>query len=118
MSKTATTATSHSTLISSLPNSKSQDFDKCESPQNQARRLEQEHQCNAKERDECAPRLKAKVSDKSKNLVEDETPTLMPDKNGRENFKNNEQSHKTAMPNGRTRARQQDLGRHAIQQID
>ncbi|MBW0577990.1 hypothetical protein O181_117705, partial [Austropuccinia psidii MF-1] len=31
MSKTATTTTLHSALISSLPNSKSQDFDKCES---------------------------------------------------------------------------------------
>ncbi|MBW0519512.1 hypothetical protein O181_059227 [Austropuccinia psidii MF-1] len=110
MSKTATTATSHSMLIYSLPNSKSQDFDKCESPQNKAGRLEQEHQCDAKERDECAPRLKPKVSDKSKNLVEDETPKLTPDKNG--------QAHKTAMPNGRTRARQQDFFRHAIQRID
>ncbi|MBW0584595.1 hypothetical protein O181_124310 [Austropuccinia psidii MF-1] len=118
MSKTATTATSHSTLISSLPNSKSQEFDKCELPQNKAGRLEQEHQHDAKERDECVPRLKAKVSDKSKNLVEDEAPKLTPDKIGQANFENNEQARKTAMPKGRTRARQQDLGRHAIQQID
>ncbi|MBW0578737.1 hypothetical protein O181_118452 [Austropuccinia psidii MF-1] len=71
MSKTATTATSHSALISSFPNSKSQDFDKRELPENEAGRLEQERQHNAKERDECAPGLKAKVSDESKNLVED-----------------------------------------------
>ncbi|MBW0559135.1 hypothetical protein O181_098850 [Austropuccinia psidii MF-1] len=107
MSKTATTATSHSALISFLPSSKSQDFDKCESPENKAGRLEQERQCDAKERDECAPRLKAKVSDESKNLVEDKTSKLTPDKIGWGNLENNEQACKTAMPDVRTRARQE-----------
>ncbi|MBW0489070.1 hypothetical protein O181_028785 [Austropuccinia psidii MF-1] len=103
MIKTATTTTSHRALISSLPNSKSHDLDKCESLENKAGRLEQECQCDAKERDECAPRLKAKLSDKSKNLVEDKTSKLTPDKIGWGNLENNEQAHKTATPDARTR---------------
>ncbi|MBW0554661.1 hypothetical protein O181_094376, partial [Austropuccinia psidii MF-1] len=56
--------------------------------------------------------------DKSKNLVEDKTSKLTPDKIGGGNLENNEQACKTAMPNIRTRARQEDLGRRAIQKIN
>ncbi|MBW0584912.1 hypothetical protein O181_124627, partial [Austropuccinia psidii MF-1] len=49
---------------------------------------------------------------------EDKTSKLTPDKIGRGNLENDEQAHKTAMPEVKTRARQEDLGRWAIQQIE
>ncbi|MBW0530860.1 hypothetical protein O181_070575 [Austropuccinia psidii MF-1] len=99
-------------------NSKSQDLDKPESPENEAGRLEQERRRDAKERDEFAARLKAKDRDKTKKIVEDKTSKLTPDQIRRRNLENDEQARKTAMPEVRTRARQEYLGKRAIQQIE
>ncbi|MBW0560425.1 hypothetical protein O181_100140 [Austropuccinia psidii MF-1] len=60
-------------------NSKSQDVDKPDLPEDEAGKLEQERQRDAKDTNECAARLKAKDCDKTKKQVEDETTNLTPD---------------------------------------
>ncbi|MBW0587248.1 hypothetical protein O181_126963 [Austropuccinia psidii MF-1] len=78
--------------------SKRKDHDKPELLGNEAGRLAEERQWDAKEMDEFAATLKGKHCDKTPKLVEDNSSKLTPDQSQQGNLEHDEQACKTSMP--------------------